>query len=76
MNCRQVSIRCSYQACREVCHCFKQLQGDNISQEYNFADLLENATKQTSNATMFACAGIYPKHYDMMEFDLKGKAIT
>jgi dTDP-glucose pyrophosphorylase len=38
--------------------------------------LLENATEQTSNATMFAYAGIDPKHYDMMELDLKGKAIT
>ncbi len=69
-------MRCSYHACFEICHSFKQFQGDNISQKYNFADLLENATEQTSNATMFAYVGIDPKHYDMMEFDLNGKAIT
>ena len=50
--------------------------GDNIFYGHDFAGLLQNATQQTSGATVFAYAVNDPERYGVVEFDTQGKAIS
>ena len=50
--------------------------GDNIFYGHDFATLLQNASRQTSGATVFAYAVNDPERYGVVEFDSQGRAIS
>ena len=50
--------------------------GDNIFYGHDFATLLQNASRQTTGATVFAYAVNDPERYGVVEFDAEGKAIS
>jgi glucose-1-phosphate thymidylyltransferase len=50
--------------------------GDNIFYGHDFATLLQNASRQTSGATVFAYAVNDPERYGVVEFDPQGRAIS
>ncbi len=50
--------------------------GDNIFYGHDFATLLQNASKQTKGATVFAYAVNDPERYGVVEFDAQGRAIS
>lgn len=50
--------------------------GDNIFYGHDFAGLLQNATQQTTGATVFAYAVNDPERYGVVEFDAQGRAIS
>lgn len=50
--------------------------GDNIFYGHDFASLLENATQQTTGATVFAYAVNDPERYGVVEFSPEGRAIS
>lgn len=50
--------------------------GDNIFYGHDFAGLLQNATQQTTGATVFAYAVNDPERYGVVEFDVQGRAIS
>ena len=50
--------------------------GDNIFYGHDFATLLQNASRQTSGATVFAYAVNDPERYGVVEFDSLGRAIS
>ena len=50
--------------------------GHNIFYGHDFVGLLQNATAQTSGATVFAYAVNDPERYGVVEFDPAGKAIS
>jgi glucose-1-phosphate thymidylyltransferase len=50
--------------------------GDNIFYGHDFAVLLQNASRQTSGATVFAYAVNDPERYGVVEFDAQGRAIS
>jgi glucose-1-phosphate thymidylyltransferase len=50
--------------------------GDNIFYGHDFATLLQNASRQTSGATVFAYAVNDPERYGVVEFDAQGRAIS
>ena len=50
--------------------------GDNIFYGHDFATLLQNASRQTTGATVFAYAVNDPERYGVVEFDAQGRAIS
>jgi glucose-1-phosphate thymidylyltransferase len=50
--------------------------GDNIFYGHDFATLLQNASRQTGGATVFAYAVNDPERYGVVEFDSQGRAIS
>jgi glucose-1-phosphate thymidylyltransferase len=50
--------------------------GDNIFYGHDFATLLQNASRQTSGATVFAYAVNDPERYGVVEFNAEGRAIS
>lgn len=50
--------------------------GDNIYHGHHFQELLLNAMKRTSGASVFAYHVHDPERYGVVEFDTKGKAIS
>jgi glucose-1-phosphate thymidylyltransferase len=50
--------------------------GDNIFYGHDFATLLQNASQQSSGATVFAYAVNDPERYGVVEFDAQGRAIS
>jgi len=50
--------------------------GDNIFYGHDFAGLLQDATQQTSGATVFAYAVNDPERYGVVEFNTEGRAIS
>ena len=50
--------------------------GDNIFYGHDFATLLQNASRQTTGATVFAYAVNDPERYGVVEFNPEGKAIS
>jgi glucose-1-phosphate thymidylyltransferase len=50
--------------------------GDNIFYGHDFATLLQNASRQTTGATVFAYAVNDPERYGVVEFNAEGRAIS
>ena len=50
--------------------------GDNIFYGHDFATLLQNASQQTTGATVFAYAVNDPERYGVVEFNAEGRAIS
>lgn len=50
--------------------------GDNIFYGHDFAGLLQEATHQSTGATVFAYAVHDPERYGVVEFDSQGRAIS
>jgi glucose-1-phosphate thymidylyltransferase len=50
--------------------------GDNIFYGHDFATLLQNASRQTTGATVFAYAVNDPERYGVVEFNAQGRAIS
>ncbi|MEQ1525761.1 MAG: glucose-1-phosphate thymidylyltransferase RfbA [Gallionella sp.] len=50
--------------------------GDNIFYGHSFQDQLENATKRTEGASVFAYHVRDPERYGVVEFDLSGQAVS
>jgi glucose-1-phosphate thymidylyltransferase len=50
--------------------------GDNIFYGHDFATLLQNASRQTAGATVFAYAVNDPERYGVVEFNAEGRAIS
>src|SRR4029077_1626045 len=57
-------------------NCCALVLGDNIFYGHDFAKDLQNATKKTKGAQIFAYAVQDPERYGVVEFDASGKAVS